>query len=467
MNTFAISSCFPQDITILSNTFLDQYMPQANGEFVKVYLYLLRLTGAPDKEASLSSIADHLSCNESDVLRALTYWERAGILRLSFAGREIESVTFVNFCAPDAFGISAGNENTAAACGGQTGTSGVQAGLSGAQTVLSGAQAGLSCAQTVLSDAQAGFSGAQTALSGAQAGFSGAQTVPSAAQAASAGAVQPSVGLPNGSGISAASAASAASAVQPAAAARDSAPAPYTLTAARREELTKRDDITELFFIAEQYIGKPLSRSESEKILYFYDGLHFSAELIDYLIEYCVNRGHKSFRYIEKVALSWHDKHVTTVEEAQEESSSYHKEYYEIFRFLGISSHTPIEAETSMMDAWLSAFPMELIREACTRTILKTSRPTLKYVDGILKSWQKASVRTLEDIRRLDAEHGETVSARGAGGDASAAKSGGEMKTGSRSGKKSTGSFGAFSQRSYDFDELESTLLGGRKTEES
>ena len=28
------------EVTILSNTFIDNYMPEANGEFVKVYIYL-------------------------------------------------------------------------------------------------------------------------------------------------------------------------------------------------------------------------------------------------------------------------------------------------------------------------------------------------------------------------------------------------------------------------------------------
>ena len=48
---------------------------------------------------------------------------------------------------------------------------------------------------------------------------------------------------------------------------------------------------------------------------------------------------------------------------------------------------------------------MEIIREACTRTVLKTSRPSLSYADGILTSWHEADVRTIEDIHRLDDAH--------------------------------------------------------------
>ena len=80
MNTFKISSRYPQDVTILSNTFLDGYMPQANGEFVKIYLYLLRVSQDPAKSVSLSQIADRMTCTENDVIRAVRYWEKTGLL---------------------------------------------------------------------------------------------------------------------------------------------------------------------------------------------------------------------------------------------------------------------------------------------------------------------------------------------------------------------------------------------------
>ena len=34
--------------TSVSNIFIDEYMSDANGEFVKIYLYLLRQLNAPD-----------------------------------------------------------------------------------------------------------------------------------------------------------------------------------------------------------------------------------------------------------------------------------------------------------------------------------------------------------------------------------------------------------------------------------
>ena len=63
------------------------------------------------------------------------------------------------------------------------------------------------------------------------------------------------------------------------------------------------EETEQLLFIVEQYIGKPLSATEVRTILFIYDKLGFSADLIDYLVQYCVGKEKKSFRYIEKVAV--------------------------------------------------------------------------------------------------------------------------------------------------------------------
>lgn len=64
--------------TLVANDFIDQYMISANGEYVKVYLYLLR---HQDENVDISDIADHLNHTESDVKRAITYWTKVGVLK--------------------------------------------------------------------------------------------------------------------------------------------------------------------------------------------------------------------------------------------------------------------------------------------------------------------------------------------------------------------------------------------------
>ncbi len=70
-------------VTPISNRFIDEYMLNANGEFVKIYLYLLRALSATDYDVSVCHIADIFNHTEKDVIRALKYWEQTGLLRLS------------------------------------------------------------------------------------------------------------------------------------------------------------------------------------------------------------------------------------------------------------------------------------------------------------------------------------------------------------------------------------------------
>ena len=179
------------------------------------------------------------------------------------------------------------------------------------------------------------------------------------------------------------------------------------LTPERIRELKQNEEIIQILYIAEQYLGKTLSPTESQKLLFFYDGLGLSADLIEYLLEYCVSHNHKSIRYIEKVAIAWAEEGITTVEQAKRSNSRYNKEYFTILKALGITNRNPVETEITLMDTWLKTycFSMEIIQEACNRTVLQTGQASFQYTDKILEGWKKKEVKTLDDIRSLDDEH--------------------------------------------------------------
>ncbi len=71
--------------TCVSNTFIDDFMKDANGEYVKTYLYLLRCLNKDGYEFSIEQLADCLDHTEKDVMRAFTYWEKVGLLRLEYS----------------------------------------------------------------------------------------------------------------------------------------------------------------------------------------------------------------------------------------------------------------------------------------------------------------------------------------------------------------------------------------------
>ena len=80
-----IKNKFQTNATLLPNDFIDNYMVNANGEFIKVYLFLLRHAEDDNPALTLSMIADCLNNTEKDILRALRYWESEGLLRSEYA----------------------------------------------------------------------------------------------------------------------------------------------------------------------------------------------------------------------------------------------------------------------------------------------------------------------------------------------------------------------------------------------
>lgn len=69
------------DATPVENLFLQEYMPRADGDFVKVYLYGLMQCYHPVESASLETMARELNMEPRQVENAYGYWERMGLVR--------------------------------------------------------------------------------------------------------------------------------------------------------------------------------------------------------------------------------------------------------------------------------------------------------------------------------------------------------------------------------------------------
>lgn len=208
----------------------------------------------------------------------------------------------------------------------------------------------------------------------------------------------------------------------------------------RLSAFQKREATQQLMFAIQTYIGRPLSQSNVSTILFLSDTLHFSNDLIDYLIQYCVERGKKSFAYIEKVAVTWAENHITTPKEASRFCARYDRTVYSVMRALG-KGENPTDREVSYIRKWTGdyAFDLDIITEACERTVLATDKHRFEYADGILSSWHKSNVRRKADIIALDASHKAAAEKERIGSDKNA--------------------FNQFRQNAYNFDELEKEIL--------
>lgn len=82
MNNISFSMGNGANSTAISNRFIDNFMPDANGAYVKVYIYMLRCLSDSSSNVSLGYIADKLGETEGDVIRALNYWDSKNVISL-------------------------------------------------------------------------------------------------------------------------------------------------------------------------------------------------------------------------------------------------------------------------------------------------------------------------------------------------------------------------------------------------
>ena len=393
-------------LTSVSNIFIDEFMPDANGEFVKVYLYLLRCIGSNAQNCTISAIADLFMHTDKDILRALRYWEKQGVLTLDYdAEGAVCGVHFIDLNAN-----MGGTGNTASVVKTNVNADSVAAPVNGM------AQANAGMQQTNAGIAQSNVDIQQT-----NAGITSAQ----------AGRVQANI-----------SQTSANSAAKP-----NAKPARKEYSLDDIKNFRKDPDISELFFIIEAYLKHPLSSTDTNTVLYWYDELSFTTELIDYLVEYCISKGHSSFRYMDKVALGWAESKITTVEQAKENTAAHSQIYYSVMKALGISGRNLVESEMEYIRKWTKdyAFDNSIILDACKRTMTATHQPSFEYTDSILTNWKKNNVHTIEDIKRLDDAFSKSKKIK-----INAADSDSQVKR---------NKFNNFSQRKQDYDQLEKLLL--------
>ncbi|MCR4782879.1 MAG: DnaD domain protein [Lachnospiraceae bacterium] len=295
------SSCTSQ-VTCVSNDFIDNFMPESSGEFVKTYLYLLRSLSANQMNFSIKRAADTLHHTEADIRRALQYWEEKGLLRLEYDSNG----TVVGIC------------------------------------ILNKSDSNL----TTLSKKE-----------------------------------ETKVEIP----------------VEP-------EPAEEV-----EENIVPRvpfDEATleEVYNMAEMLNQKPLSSRDMQFILSWNTDLGLSPDLIEYLIEVCMNNGHSSFYYMNTIAIKWKEQGIQTEEAARAADDIHSKAYYTVVKAFGIKERNLNSREEKYLSQWTTNyhFSNDLLQEACERALNNTGKISFAYADKILKDWHNNQIKTIGDVRRKD-----------------------------------------------------------------
>ncbi|MDE7478818.1 MAG: DnaD domain protein [Lachnospiraceae bacterium] len=384
MNRVNIYRAATNEQTSISNLFIDEYMADANDAQLKIYLFLIRMMNA-NLPTSVADIADKFNYTEKDVLRSLMYWESRQLLALDFdAAHNLSGIRVLSL--ENVYEVPRTAPRITPVLSFIRPAS-MQTGMT--------ARAGMT---PLTANHTTAAMGSQPANGNKQEKLNNVKiTKPE-----------------------------------------------YSLD--ELSDFKSNEDIEQLLLVTEQYVARPLTRSDMETILFLYDRLGFSTDLIDYLVQHCVERGKKDFRYMEKVALAWHEQGIKSPSDAQNASRKYDKVVYTIMKSLGKNTN-PAPKELEYINKWTKeyGFLLDVIQEACDKTVMTTDNHRFAYADGILTKWYQAGVHHKADIPAADAAY-KRVSQN-------------MDKPRKNDNIVTKNKFNNFAQNTYDFDALEQNIL--------
>ncbi|MEI3336405.1 MAG: DnaD domain protein [Clostridium sp.] len=326
MSTFMLKN-LNLNFTPISNVFIEKYMPYARGEFVKVYLLMLKHTISGEPGISGPILASSLNLLESDIMNALNYWSDLGVIKLS-------SIDSMNNFSVEFLDLNEDNY------------------------------------------------------------------------------------VNNNKDVN-------------------------------LLDALENKGINDMLKDIEKILGRTLSTKEMEMYLGWQKEFSFPSELILLLVEYCASKGKSDYRYIEKVALTWHDMNIKTMSQAQnyiKQTEDKWVKIRKILSYLGIKNTDLMKPQEEMLNKWIITynFDLEMIQKACDICANRLNRADFKYIDGILTNWFNNNIKTLEDVALKDKQF----------------KGNNNYKKNNYNKNNSSNGFNNFEARSYDYEALERKLLG-------
>lgn len=257
---FTITGSTVQGMSMVPDIFINTYMKDANIAQVKVYLCLLYME--KEKQGTdISEIADKYNFTERDVVRSLLWLEERGLIKLFIKDKKLESVTIIKQADAPMVPVPRKIEDPAAA----------------------------KAPMTVNEPAKEN------------------PIPPDRPEIPSRGNAQEAPGETK-----------EASLKKEADQDGKELPEPRKLTPSELAGFLSKEENSSLIFIIEQYMGKPLTPADISEICYMSRELHFSSDLIDYLVQYAVDRGRKRMSYIRGIAQKWAVYGIMTVPQAKE-----------------------------------------------------------------------------------------------------------------------------------------------------
>lgn len=165
--------------------------------------------------------------------------------------------------------------------------------------------------------------------------------------------------------------------------------------------------INKMFNQIDYIMRRQTVTTEKQKILSWIENYNMNPDVIEKAFFYGVERkGQRNINYIEGIIRNWYDSGLTNMEAILEHFKIQDEKYYryeKVMKALGLSNRPITQGEMKVIDKWFEEyhFPMEIVIKGCESSS-KVANPNVNYIDGVLSSWYRKGIKTIEDIDEKD-----------------------------------------------------------------
>ena len=360
----------------IQTAFIDNYMFEASGSYVKIYLYVLRCY-AGNLNLTAAEICDKLDITPRYFETTLKYWEECGIIKIARKGTTITGVTFLNIedaknseIAPKSIAL-AGND-----CGFDTDSTDSYSN--------SGIEGGFD------TDSSDNYSNSDNAGYGNSAGNAASDIEGSSRYGLKTPGNENDnkfADINNGesSGNS----------------------KEYIYSPAQISDLVCIPEVKKMIECFQQNINRTMKSEDTQMMLYYYESIGVSADLLMYLYEYCGKLEKTDSSYIKAVIEAWIKRGITDREGAKKHTEGTHEIFSAYKRAMGIETPLP-EKTRNVITEWVDVYgyDLEIIITACEKAVMsaKGGAPNLNYVRKIVDDWHDNGLSNINEINNYEAK---------------------------------------------------------------
>lgn len=168
----------------------------------------------------------------------------------------------------------------------------------------------------------------------------------------------------------------------------------------------KDKDFAYLLNTTSTRLGRPITNADMSILLYLYDTVGLPAEVILMVTAYAVSQDKPHLRYIEKVALDWESRGITTIAAAEEHLcrlDRHHQAWAKLETVWGVHRQ-PTVGQMERAELWVFDRKVEdaLLRKAYEICLEKTGKFQFAYINRVLESWWDNGYTSLSDVEQQE-----------------------------------------------------------------